>query len=428
MNTLIDENKWRYTGKVPALTVPYDQDGVVEFNVCLSAEFAPIFLGLVEHLAAPYRWLGTVEEVEFSVEEMERLALQYKAVEVCGMSDEQLIKIIIAQSEKIGIEIDLADIANPGSTAPDAPDTTFDSDTGDDAEAKIQARRAALCAGVDRYVRTAFQAKADEIRASGYITAGALGILGYVHPVFGVAAVVTTLAVEAMAAAFEDDDAIGDVVCCQYESLVGRDATFEEFALTPDDCGFTFPDNNAQLAGYLRNANQTRTHYLMFMRALGEEYRRALIEETSTETCQCESGCIELFDFENVGKLGWYRAPNKVEGEFVPGEGFASTNQVDGRHRLWLRHNCDPEAPDHTADVEYTYEGALPTGGDAIWWVGYDNDLTELYADGSSLIPGRNVVHFDAEAASTPIIALEMRGLVPASRTTIHNIETAELP
>jgi hypothetical protein len=368
---------------------------------------------------------GTIVDVQEIGREI--MARSYPLEECVG--EDLIIKMIGAQGAKISLEVQLAYDGTPGSVAPDAPDTKFDVDSGDTTDEEILARRAALCDAVNRYVRGVFQTKADQLRAGGLTTAAAGAIVALVNIPLGIIAVATSLSLEALASAFEDATAIEDVVCCMYSDLQGRQVTEAGFRETPADCGFSFPDNNAQLAGYLRNANQHQEHYLMFLRELGEAFRRAMIDQQSPEECLCEGPCLQEFDFEGYGRQGWYLEPSHPQGDWASGSGFRSTLGDDNEHRLFIRKNCSPGMEHTDAEVEYTYYG--PSGqGSAIYHVGYDSDMTELFASAIAAAPGRNTGYFTGDFESADVIAFEVRS-DPADveyRVTIHRVAFEENP
>jgi hypothetical protein len=341
------------------------------------------------------------------------------------MSESLMGELIAAQGNKIATELrDWYETGGLSRVAPDAPDTTFNLDSGDTTFAERGARNAALCEACDRYARTMFEMTAARVRAAGEATAAAGAILGVVFPVAGAAIALAGISVSLLGEALNSGDAVESVICCFHSSLVNQTVSFANFAATPNSCGFTFPSNEAQLAGLLRNCNQDENNFILFMRELAAAYRRALLANIVTSDCLCDGPCLDTWDFENDGRGGWYLWPTLPYGKFDNTIGWKSTTDSSGNTRMYLNKNCEEQTTvtSWTVDVTNTHP---TTQNNALFFALYDETNTETWSAAVGLAPGRQTIAPTGAARSAWRLALEVRSnpTPVISQIQIHSVE-----
>lgn len=165
----------------------------------------------------------------------------------------------------------------------DAPQTTFNSSTGDTPE-QAAIRDASLCFAISEYVQAIIQQAQIGLAAAGV---GASIVAGFVASPFA-AGFVSMLSAAAFLAwdygVFTDEEAIKKVRCCMRAGLEGQAVTFDNFSLSVLSCGFDDLTAESQLAYLINAANQDRTNFLEFVRLLGVAQT---VTATSADPCDC---------------------------------------------------------------------------------------------------------------------------------------------
>ena len=181
--------------------------------------------------------------------------------------------------------------SDPSSIHYDAPDTDFDSSSGDTPEQAAQ-RTAALCFAITQYVDSLIQQSRQRAVGLGLVAAGAALI---VNPfAAALVAMVTDAALIGFdAGVWSNEEAIQKVRCCMYDSLAGAALSYANFVASVDDCGFTPLSAESQLAYIVNVSNVDRANFLEFVRLLGTGMTAGVAGDDCTcgpEPIECNSG------------------------------------------------------------------------------------------------------------------------------------------
>ena len=220
------------------------------------------------------------------------------------------------------LQLQQADTGSVSSYAPQAPDTTYSSDSGDTTPELQMQRSDALCLAVSSYVDTILNELKTKAAALGLVT-GAVGAVTAVSlPMAGLIITFIGSAVAGMLEAIANDEqAVEDVKCCMLQGLTGQEITLENFAAALGGCGFDFGSGSAQLSAMVNSYNQEIANFRAFNVALGQAMPSASLAD-----CECEDQLI--FDF-TVDQYGFVIPPAAGEaingfGDYVVDTGFVS--------------------------------------------------------------------------------------------------------
>jgi len=379
--------------------------------VCLTVNvvWASHLRGLLETLLWEDSWSGSDVEKQWAIDQVIKLE-DLMGREGCYERGED-----VSGPELVRLSLQDMYDGTPESLHPDAPDLTFGLATTDDTPSERLARRLALCRAVNRYVRTLFEQAASALRSYGEIVStGPGGLLGLLYPVAGaILAFGATLTTDLLALALEDEDSVKDVICCMYSHLLDLPTLPENFASAPGDCGFTFPSNQAQLAGILHTCCNNWGNYHAFIRVLGEEWSVSLSEESGPDLCLCPGSCIQEWDFEANGRLGWYINPDWDYGIWDTGVGWTAEVNADDHYSIYVSKLCETDVQIASVDVEVTFDA--PSGeGNTLWLAFYDAEGNKDYESAKACASGRATYHFVTNGILAHRIEVSER-LVPTS-------------
>ena len=182
--------------------------------------------------------------------------------------------------------------------APDRPDTTFDTDTGDTGD-EIVRRDVALCWACHDFVASvAEKGLLQGADIDPAIAFANLGIGFFFGRQFGVAfGAVTRAIILGVTEFMNGDDDISQVACCLYETLKGLTVSQANFKTGLDVC----PDVEGLGGGFLlslsRFALDDDDSWLAFVKDLGSYL--AVTDALSTCPCERGPGCSNDFTIDN---------------------------------------------------------------------------------------------------------------------------------
>jgi len=299
---------WPHYIRASALAAPVE--GICdEPTICLrvNVRWAAFVGGALHILEQPEVWAGSEAEQDAAIQQVRELldSMGCSCSEPCDCQLTVNIAALIATQIQITLE-GLDDGTIP-SFAPTAPNTTWDTDSGDVSQAEIDRRQAALCWAIAQYVVEILRQAAA---LNGQLTAigGVLGsIIAILYPPAGLILVGLSVLTDAFFEALVADvTAVSKVICCMYDGLSGEAINFDSFREALDECAFDFGTNEAQLAGVVAQMSASEANYRIFTRFVGEAFT-AMPDDFDLSTCVCEecwteSGtcanqqCIETLD------------------------------------------------------------------------------------------------------------------------------------
>jgi hypothetical protein len=387
-------------------------------GLCMNSAWFSHVVGLLEVLRQRDAWQGTEEEVQAAIDQIDMLEA---SMSPCGSSCcGTTVRVLV---EQYRWTLESAYDGTPRSVAPGAPLPDFGFNEEDPDPIDVARRHMALCRAVQRFTRTVFANLATAFERLGILAGVGTALLGAWIPV---AAVIIGGPIEALILAakesFEDLEAIDEVICCFYSHLVGLETTWENFAAGPGACGFSFPENRASLAGLLHSQLQTYMNYLVFLKVLDEEWQWCSGIDEPSVTCVCPGPCVQLFNFELYGRLGWYLLPGVPQGHWSEGVGWVADANDDGHYLVYVEHLCEPVAALASVNVSCTCQAAE---GNMIWLAFYDADGDKVSESAKASVVGKTVYTFQANGISAAWVEVSQR-TVPTAHTTpiiVHAVE-----
>jgi len=277
--------------------------------ICLrvNVRWAAYVGGALHILESPELWAGTEDEKDAAIQQVRELldSMACTCGEPCDCSLIAQISMVLAA--QIELTLEGLDDGTVGSFAPDAPDTTWDTDSGDATQPEIDRRDAALCWAVAQYIAEILRLTAAQVNEAGAIAQVVGTILTFFSPPIGLAVGLTGLLTKTFFQALVNDPtAVQKVICCMYDGLTGEVVNFDTFQASLDDCGFTFGTNEAQIAGLVAQLNGDEANYRVFTRFVGKAFTTmpdafnvatCICEECWTESGDCnDKQCIETLD------------------------------------------------------------------------------------------------------------------------------------
>jgi len=304
---ILDE-RWPVDFRQAALVAP--AEGICdEPCICLriNVRWSAFIAGALHVLEVPQVWAGTEVEQEAAIQQVMELLdnMGCQCGEPCDCSLIAQISIVLAA--QIELTLEGLDDGTVGSFAPDAPDTTWDTDSGDATQAEIDRRDAALCWAVAQYLAEILRLTAAQVNEAGALAQVVGTILTFFSPPIGLVVGLTGLLTKTFFQALVNDPAaVQKVICCMYDGLTGEAVNFDTFQASLDDCGFTFGTNEAQIAGLVAQLNADEANYRVFTRFVGKAFTTmpdafdaatCICEECWTESGDCnDKQCIETLD------------------------------------------------------------------------------------------------------------------------------------
>lgn len=264
-------NPSRYTKKDwKAITHNYDRAIATPTNarlICLSDQEIELLLGCVEYLRWPTRYYSPLNtpidklKVLYVANEIERalMAQNCNCGGGCGCQSAAALDVLVS------IEWANQDAAEPGSYAPNMPDTTYDTSTTDTTSEEMTRRGAALCYAVDQYVNRIIQEMINRGQAAGAVLVFLGGFVSIFLPMAGFVISMVGGGLVALVEALDNNEqAIKDVKCCMVNGLKNKAITPENFAAALGGCGFTFGSDEAQLSAIVNANNQDIRNFRAF--------------------------------------------------------------------------------------------------------------------------------------------------------------------
>lgn len=291
-----------------ALVIPVE--GVCdEPTICfrVNVRWAAYVGGALHVLEQPEVWAGTEAEKESAIQQvrelLDNMACSCGTPCDCGLT----IQINATLAAQLELTLELLDDGTVESFAPDAPDTTWDTDSGDATQAEIDRRTAALCWAIAQFVAEVLRQAGAQVGIATSIAEIMAGILVFISPPAGlIIFAINVLTNVFFQALIEDNTAISKVICCMHDGLTGEAVNFENFRTALDECDFDFGTNEAQLAGVMAQLMASEGNYRVFTRFVGKAFTMmeddfdvatCICEECWTESGTCaDKQCIETLD------------------------------------------------------------------------------------------------------------------------------------
>jgi len=352
---------------------------------CLTEQQATFILGLLYSARSTNRWFsaGAMDNdwldsffSELRTELMTdncNIAAQIQSLADCCANLTYQLKVIednMCVSQAMALNFYRAGVVAAGQTA--FPDTTFSNDTSITDQQGLYAAAGGLCATIYRYITSVL---ADQLTRDALTVGLIAGGAGVINPILGViAAGIGSAALADFALAVADQSAIDDVACCMYKALRDAEPTFDNWKTCLDDCGFSFPDNNATLAGAVGLSLNDEANYLSFVSTLKNETSKALADNPDAYPTCGSCTCTDVVDFTN-GEMGDWEL---VVGTRDGANGILSVDNTDNpfssHHAvIRLRRKFAPTCDVANVKIEYKWtsddEGRPTTGSNnTIYW------------------------------------------------------------
>lgn len=195
------------------------------------------------------------------------------------------------------------------SLAPDAPDTSFSEDTGDDAEEQFR-RIVALCWACHDYVASvAEKGILQGVNINPEIQLTSLTLSFLFSPIVGIGfGLATTAIILAVTEFIGGDDDVIQVACCMFDTLEGLAVSQANFSTALDFCPDVSGLGASSLLSLVRGGMDDEKNFLAFVKILG-----AFMGATNDlSTCPCTDPLctadfkLDKFDFTSVGGRAVY--------------------------------------------------------------------------------------------------------------------------
>jgi len=417
MGNVRDIDNRKYVGK----TVMLNYDAILAEPTdsclfCLTRQQQMALIGLIEPLAWTKRWYS-LTDTPIDQDVIDDFYAQLEAnlmTDACDLGNQITSMIVMLQelNQMACLQFDQAKayyrqqlLANgtPGGT----PNPSWAYDAGDVTTDQQYARQQALCNAIKRALFTAYQQQL----AAGAITLGGLaGVTGIINPVLGMAVgAIGGILLADLYAATQNSTAVDNVACCMYQALDGLvDET--SFRTSLDSCGFSFPSDEATLAGAAAACFNDPVlgtgNYRAFQSILGEENGKAVAAGTSAPgDCENCGECADKTWDYTLGQRIWNVFPI---GTLVAGtglKGIKTTNGATGqdvddfRIEITFPTPCDLTGASTTTVVN----GGTPyAGGGSGWTLEIYDHLGGLLVLTPSTAPSGTVSATNALSGSLP--------------------------
>lgn len=289
--------------------------------IALSPKTIALCLSSIEYARWAKRWQSlvgtpidtdTIEAITDNA--LSELMNESEECMCCGETNALLLQLQTLTNQQLAFQLEQLDDGTPESFAPNAP-SGWDEGVGNDTAGQLQGFNA-LCQAIKAYIAWALWQQALGI-AAGAAVLGAIAdhFLGHPDRVipalpFSIPEVVQSITIEVLDGIVNDAEAIEDVACCMKRYFRGREISFATFKNSASACDFTFPDNNAQLAGIIHGFNQNEANYRAFVRLLVDS--RAQASDEDNQCGCCNDGWNWIFDsnYFSDGYVGDYTPPS----------------------------------------------------------------------------------------------------------------------
>lgn len=280
----------------------------------INNDWRKFFIAAMHALDQPDVWDSTdADEIEAARQEIRSLIAMSPCRCVPGgqgaAGQKGIDDILGIQNEEI------FDAGGLGALAPDAPDTSYSEDTGDDEEEEFR-RTVALCWAAHDYVSSvAKKGLLQAVEIDPAIVLASLALSVIFSPIVGIGfGIVTRGAILAMAELLQGDATIDAVACCLYDNLLGQSITEANFADGLDACPDLVGLDEMALAALVRSSIGDKSSFMAFAKALGSFMGATQV----SSDCDCAPAeCTS--DFE-IDEGGWTR--RLAQAEYVEGEGW----------------------------------------------------------------------------------------------------------
>jgi len=269
---------------------------------CINEEWMAHILGGTATLEWPDAWKGTPTEIQFALEQIVEIQAHMNCE--CG-SGCRTCNANAGASYLLQLDLEFT-VNGLNGIAPNRPDTTFDTDSGDVGDDKIQ-RENALCLAVTDYINTVLDDAIGVAGVSGLrVLAGAGAVVVGVGVMAGVAfaAGVALLGVVFQRAA-NNVEIREDIMCCMLEGLTGATVTQASFMTALDNCSFPAFSDLEIMRFLVEETLQDTSNWFSFIRAIGAYFSFAGIDPIA---CFCHEEGFYC-DF-TIDKCDWVPASN----------------------------------------------------------------------------------------------------------------------
>lgn len=401
----LSNKKWK--------AITYDWDVLTTYSnsesrmYCLTPFQANWLLANVEYM----RWATRQVNCPCTPEELNNLAgeLSYNLMSCIDFQPYQLQYLY---------EQGIADNLNNFETLYDSggipelnPNTPTDYYSGDDSDERLDA----LCTACYLYC---YSYSADWV-SRAQTALGIVVVVGLASSVSIVGGVIASVLVGGLAYitsialnAFNDTDALDNVVCCMKSGLDGQAVNQSNFENSLNGCSFDVGSNEAIIRDIIASDLGQLVNWLSFLNALGDAF---VFANNGVVLCPCEpppETWEQSFDFTSDAFATFWSLSGF--GSYSAGNGYQSQyRSSDQRDLLYLR--CDPNIPFVVTYVEVFFSNANANWssagtfnvitGDSITPNSrfYENDVTGAMVQ-SSYVEYDNVTPLECEALNFPNI------------------------
>ncbi len=251
----------------------------------------------------------------------------------------------------------------PTSVNPDAPDTTWDSDSERDIALCMAAQSwvASWCAYKAREIKVAMGATFALIALVAFLTGGVGLVAGLI---VGGASLVAGVTYSIALAALENEDAIRAVACCMYNNLKGLAVSQANFQTSMGGCTTGEPlSHQSIIANLINDTLDEEANYLSFLDACGKAYVKAVF---GVNDCECD--LLGRVSFDSPDDLPYTVLYGQVAAVGKYGNGLEAAFWTSGGYSHGLQAQLHIELPQvsQVTQVRYDYHHyvpAFPGGG-----------------------------------------------------------------
>lgn len=365
----------------PFLTpIPIPTPGICDspsMSLCINYEWLPIIRGLLHVLDQPDVWDTTDADELFNVRQQIK---EISAMSGClcgyGKTDLQIRNIVDITLNNQLVQIFNADGLD--GVAPDRPDSTFDTDSGDTGD-EIREREIALCWAVQDYVTTVVEKgifNAFIPDAITMLTTGGIAFL--VGPIGGLVYRVASEIFETVINMVANDaELIEKVSCCMLDGLQGLALTEANFATALDGCGFGALSDEAFIADAVRMGLDDTGNFLSFVSVLGSYMNVVDI----LDECPCDpDGCIVDFTIDDADFVAQTGA-NGPLATYDAGQGWDNGPSGVVNHRIHIEYTFSELIAITSAGWTITYNSQNNIQWRLILFDEFEAELLNVYTD-----------------------------------------------
>lgn len=299
-------------------------------QLCIPNEptYKSVFAGLIYELTYWYNWQRTDDDSGAQCAAVWKEiynSIDWSTMSCCDCPENIYNSTNFILNQQIALQLQSMDTGTVASYAPNAPDTTFSTDSRDSTPEQQASTIATLCLACDNYVRYTLGENMNAAAQTATETT-AIGVaVGLVNPIAG--ALVTLIGLLPYAEMLEianDHDSIQKVICAMYDGLKDKAVTFANFrgALS----SYSPPAGHAaELANMIALTLNDERNFRAFMVYL------QLKQDGATNSCDsCDEGCPDWNFLTSNQGFTYYNFGYGNEGTYVLGSGWQDSYDPHG--------------------------------------------------------------------------------------------------